>query len=187
MKQAGVLLSLDRGDGALSRLMSSELGQQITIRGSLDGYGVRSLSLSREGFGQSPLLTSFLRSKRELIATGYLGAPGSVAPTALFRGTLRSSSFDTLPAAAEIEFQDASAQWINIPFVYSLPIGQRTSRMEVIVDIVETFNIPCDTESLDFGPDDGGVIKKGITAAGETTLGNFIADFAKPMGRRPPR
>ena len=185
MEQAGVLLSLDRGDGVLSRLMSSEIGEQISISGSLDGYGVRTLSFSREGFGQSPLLTSVLRSKREVLATGFLGSPGGVTGKSLFLGTLRSAPFDSLPAVAQIECQDGSAQWLNIPFVYSLQPGQRTSRMEVIVDIVQTFDIPCDVESLDFGADDGGVITKGITAAGETTLGAFIADFAKPMGRRP--
>jgi hypothetical protein len=80
-RQIGVVLEMDLGSGSLSIIPLSEIDGDITLRGSINGFGVRELSFVRFGDGQSPWKTALLRGMRRVRLTGLRGVPGALGST----------------------------------------------------------------------------------------------------------
>jgi hypothetical protein len=177
----GLLFDLDRGDGNLSRLPLSELGPQVSISGSLDGYG-RSMSISRAGVGQSPILYGALRSPLHIKATGCIGTPGNIQQLPVFDGYFLRPSFDSFPASARIDCQDVSLKYSSIKLDYNLDPGSFKTRREVLIEILNKVGIPFGL--LDMGPNDGGLLFKPISVGGDRPVLDFLRDFLSPIGRR---
>jgi hypothetical protein len=180
-RQVGIGIDFDKGDGVLTRLLGSEIGSQITLSGNLDSFG-RTLSFSRRGLENSPLLYSVIRGLRHVKMTGYLGVPGSVKSLTMFDGYLRQGSYNDHPSSADIQCQDASLKWASVKLSYNLAPGSLKTRLQILLDIFTAYNVPYGT--LDLGPSDGGVVFKGISVGGDVSLFEWIRGFLTPTGRR---
>lgn len=180
---ASGLLSIDRGDGNLSRLQSSEIGPTITVKGNLDGYG-RSLRFLRYGTNQNPVLYSWLSSARSVMLTAFSGVAGAITSAVIFLGQVWDGTFATYPPVADVNCQDYSTPFAGVKFYYYKAPKVRASRLEILIDIILRYEIPCDTDALDLGPDDGGYSYKAINEAGQNSVLDFLRDFLAPCGRK---
>jgi len=181
IRQLGIGIDLDRGDGALSRLLRSELGPRVSVVGSLDGYS-RTFSFARSNIAQSPFLFSLLRSLRQVKATGYAGVPGNVENWQVFSGYLRAGEFGVYSDSAQVECQDLSIKFNAIPLAYNLAPGSARTRLSVLLEILNQYGVPYG--EIDLGPADGGVLFKPISVGGDVGLLDWIRDFLTPIGRR---
>lgn len=183
VKTVGGSLSLDRGDGTVAPLKSSEVGSSITISGTLDGFG-RAMRFSRYGVTQNPLVYAALSAARTVTLAAYVGIAGAIDAAFMFLGLTRQTTFHTLPPVGDFECQDYSAEYARMKFFYYLAPRTVVARLEVFIDIVLRYGIPCDIDTLDFGPDDGGIPYGGINETGRFGVLDFLRDFLKPIGRR---
>jgi hypothetical protein len=179
----GAALQIDPGTGSLTTLTKAELGPEISMSGSIDGYGVRSLSFNRFGAEYSPLRSAVLRAQKRVTLTGYLGVPGAVASRPMFDGYTRSGSFEDYPPVASVECQDVSLAWTSAKVFLNIEPASLMTRKELVLQVLDEHSIPYG--DLDFGRDDGGTIYKAVSEGGERSVLDWITDFLTPIGRKP--
>lgn len=180
---AGFRTSMDRGTGTLETLTGSELGADVSVSGSLDGFGVRELTFSWFGKSRIPTKASVLRAMKRVTLDLVRGVPGTQGTRRLFDGYLRDQSFTAgTPPVASITAQDASLPHSLKPLFYSLPAGSAWTREEVFLDICDTHDIPVGNFDV---PDHGGELRKMISEGGDRTVLDFFKLFFEPVGARP--
>src|SRR5688572_12136309 len=90
-RTVGARLQIDKGNGTLVPVPMTEAGAEVTLRGSVDGYGIRELTF--DWFGRrSPLKTALLRSMARVTMTGIIGMPGLIGQRPMFDGYIRDVS-----------------------------------------------------------------------------------------------
>jgi hypothetical protein len=176
----GLKLEMDRGDGSLSTVKLSELGGDVTFRGSLENYGVREVSFSLYG-ENSPLKSSLLRGMRRVRLTVYRGVAGAVRSRVVFDGYTRDASFSVFPPKANITAQDTSIKFTDKMLSYSLDPGSLESRRQVILDVCDAVGITAGTLDI---PTDGGYVFKPIDEPGDRNALDFLREFLVPIGCR---
>jgi hypothetical protein len=179
----GAALQIDPGTGSLTTLTKAELGPEISMSGSIDGYGVRSLSFNRFGAEYSPLRSAVLRAQKRVTLTGYLGVPGAVASRPMFDGYTRSGSFEDYPPVASVECQDVSLAWTSAKVYLNIEPASLMTRKELVLQVLDEHAIPYG--DLDFGRDDGGTIYKAVAEGGERSVLDWLTDFLSPIARKP--
>jgi hypothetical protein len=178
----GGRLSIDKGDGALTAVKGSELGDSIQITGTLNDFGGRTLTFSRFGKDFSPFISSALRELRAVSFSIVRGVRGNTATKKLFDGHFRSTKFQPYPPIAAITCQDASLKFAQTPFFYTLAPGSGRTRLDILLDIFTQYVIPYGR--LDFPNNTGGTVFKAINEGGSRSVLDFLNDFIAPIGCR---
>jgi hypothetical protein len=178
----GGRLSIDKGDGALTAVKGSELGDSIQITGTLNDFGGRTLTFSRFGKDFSPFISSALRELRAVSFSIVRGVRGNTATKKLFDGHFRSTNYQPYPPIAAITCQDASLKFAQTPFFYTLAPGSGRTRLDILLDIFTQYGIPY--SNLDFPNSNGGSVFKAINEGGSRSVLDFINDFIAPIGCR---
>lgn len=193
-RQIGVRIEMDLGDGALTLIKGSELDGAVSLTGTLDGYGTRSLSFSRYGIDQNPMQSTLLRGMRALKMTLYRGLVGAVGSKVLFNGYVTQGSYGVMPPVAQISGVDESIKHADKRLVYTLEAGSKRSRVSVLQDICTANSIPVGTWELPFPfrsvfgdavvPSGlpGGTVYKAISEGGDRPVLDFIQQFIEPIG-----
>ncbi|HSY50394.1 MAG TPA: hypothetical protein VLC46_16400 [Thermoanaerobaculia bacterium] len=179
----GASIAIDKGDGSLTPLTLAEIGGVANMHASSDAYGrTLTFELKASPAELSLLLSSWTKGLHRVRMTGYLGAPGGVQARTVFDGFIRTATFNTDTSSASIDCQDASIRWSALKIVYNLDQGAGTSRRQVFLDLCNLYGMTPGV--LDFGPNDGGVVFKGISEGGTNALLDWIRDFLTPIARK---
>jgi hypothetical protein len=178
----GGRLSIDKGDGVLTAVKGSELGDSIQITGTLNDFGGRTLTFSRFGKDFSPFISSALRELRAVSFSIVRGVRGNTATKKLFDGHFRSTTFQPYPPIAAITCQDASLKFAQTPFFYTLAPGSGRTRLDILLDIFAQYGIPYGR--LDFPNNTGGKVSKPINEGGSRSVLDFLNEFIAPIGCR---
>ena len=181
-RRIGLLIEADKGTGTLETLTLAEIGPGVTISGSLDGYGSRTLSFKRLGAELSPLRSWILGSQKAVRVTGYLGVPGAIQSRVLFNGYTRVGSFTDYPPSADVECQDSSLAFANTMLALNIENGEGNTRKDVVVGVLDSTAIPYG--ELDFGPGEGGRMYKGVTVGGDMPVLGWLEQYLTPIARR---
>jgi hypothetical protein len=175
--------SLDKGAGTLETLKGGELGADVGVSGSLDGFGVRELTLRWFGKTRIPFKAAALRAMKRITLDLVRGVPGSIGSRPLFDGYLRDSSFTAgTPPVASITAQDASLPHSLKPMFYNLAPGGELTRNEIAQLVCEEHEIPFGNFDV---PNGGGAIRKPISEGGDRTVLEWMKLFYEPVGARP--
>jgi hypothetical protein len=180
-RQIGVMVEMDKGDGALSTVLLSELSGDITMRGSINGFGVRELTFQRFGDSQSPFKSDLLRGMRQVRLTGFRGIPGVMASQLMFDGYIRDSQFNglSLPSVATIHCQDKSLAYVDAPLFYNLEPASLRGRVNVVLDALAAAGIPAGVFETPAGT---GIIYKAVSEPGTRRVLDFLTEFLLPIG-----
>jgi hypothetical protein len=173
-------LEMDRGNGILVPVTKAELGGTLTLRGSLEGYGVRELEFQLLG-RQSPLLSAELRGARRVRLVGVRGVPGGRRRTPMFDGHIRSASFDLKPNATRVIAQEGAL--VLKPLFYVLAPRSGRTRDSVIREICEQNDAKVGTLAW-ANNDGGGYVMHEINETGDRNLLQVIAELTGPTGHR---
>lgn len=177
----GLTIEMDDGAG-LQLLTSGEIGPVVTLQASLDQTG-RVLSFSRYLPAGSPLVSDLLCGMRRIRVTGYMGtSPAAMQARVLFDGYLLSATFEGVPPVAQITAQDASILYAERRLALDIPEGSGRTRLDIATEILGGAAIPY--SSLDFGPNDGGIVKKALVVGGDQGIIEWLKGFLTPIGRR---
>lgn len=178
--QVGVSLEMKAGD-TWKVVPLSELGPDITLRGSREGYGARELTFTLHGAQYSPWVSAFARRATPVRLHVHLAVPGEdVVSRLMFDGVVRDPLFSVEEEAVTFVCQDLSCRLAEQPFAYNLDERAGKSRGDVLREVCDTYGITLGLVDL---PNDGGGFFKMISEGGDMTVGEFLAAMLSPTGR----
>jgi hypothetical protein len=178
----GASVDMDLGTGTPERVPLRDLGDEISVSGSLDGFGVRQMTFSRYGREQSLWRSRMIQNMASVTLTGYRGTPGSVASTELFNGWVREADFESDTGITTYTCQDVSLPFVDQELFLDVEIGSGQTRKQIVEALFTSLGWPQGTH--DWPNDDGGYAFKGVSEGGDRRVSEWLVDYLVPIGRR---
>ena len=179
-RSLGIRIDMEGGDATVQQVTGSELGPVVSLRGDLDGYGVRELAFQRN-VPLSAIRTAALRTARKVTMSGIRGTLGGQREYPLFDGHLRDAESSIDPGTVQLTAQEGTL--LTRPIIYALAARSYTSRDTVVRDVCAKHGVPAGT--LSWGAVTlGGYVVKEINEAGDRAVLAFLAEFVAAVGRR---
>ena len=176
--RCGAVLELDLGDGNLTAIAPANLGSDLSISESFDGFA-DTLNFTLVGQDWSPWTKAAIRSRLRCRVTATLAAGSNRQSRVIFDGYIQSASFSAA-GTASVTALDGAGAYVGQQLHINIGPNSNFTREYIILTYVTTpLGIP--VGRINLGADGGGRVIKAVSVSGTDAL-DWLREFVAPCG-----